>query len=108
MTQTMDASAMAVQGLQQADAMLEAAASAIVRAGAASSSVGNSDVVDLSAEMVALMSARTLFDAKPRDAKNRERSAKHPDRGNHLRPNLQHQTQRAHHHTWQAFSATIG
>src|SRR5215469_14447661 len=79
-------------------------ASAIVRAGAASSSVGNSDVVDLSAEMVALMSARTLFDAKPRDAKNRERSAKHPDRGNHLRPNLQHQTQRAHHHTWQAFS----
>lgn len=58
----MDPSAIALQGLQQAEAQLEAAATAIAKAGAASPDGANLDVVDLSAEMVALMSARNAFD----------------------------------------------
>ena len=59
----MDASAIAVQGLQQAEVQLNAAASAIVNAGATSTNSGNPDVVDLSAEIVALMSAQNSFAA---------------------------------------------
>jgi flagellar basal body rod protein FlgC len=57
----MDVSSIALQGLQQANTQLEAAAAAIANAGADCSSTGNVDVVDLSAEMVALMSAQNAF-----------------------------------------------
>lgn len=57
----MDPSAIALQGLHQADMQLEQAAARIATAGAASD--GNVDVVDLSAELVALMTAKMLFDA---------------------------------------------
>jgi len=59
----MNASAIALQGLQQADLQLETAASAIASTGADSSNSGNLDVADLSAEMTALTSAQTLYDA---------------------------------------------
>jgi flagellar hook protein FlgE len=54
----MDPSSIALQGLQQAAVQAEAAAAAIVGAGAASANGSNADVVDLSAEMVALISAQ--------------------------------------------------
>ena len=57
----MDPSAIALEGLHQADAQLEQAAARIASFGA--SSDGNVDVVDLSAEFVALMTARMMFDA---------------------------------------------
>ena len=59
----MDPSSIALQGLQQADAQLDAAASAIVSAGATSANGSNPDVVDLSTEMVALMSAQNSLSA---------------------------------------------
>lgn len=59
----MDVSAIAVQGLQQADAQLETAAAKIANASAASPDGAPLDVVDLSAEMVVLMSAQNLFEA---------------------------------------------
>jgi flagellar hook protein FlgE len=58
----MDPSSIAIQGLQHADAQLNAAA-AIASAGATSANGSNPDVVDLSAEMVALTSAQTSFSA---------------------------------------------
>ena len=57
----MDPSSIALQGLQQEEVQLETAAAAIAGAGAPSANGSNPDVVDLSAEMVALMSAQTLF-----------------------------------------------
>ena len=57
----MDVSSIALQGLQLANAQLEAAAANI--AGAASPDAAPVDVVDLSAEMIALMSAKALFKA---------------------------------------------
>jgi hypothetical protein len=54
----MDISAIALQGVQQAEAQLESAASAIASSGAASPGGANSDTVTLSAEAVALMSAQ--------------------------------------------------
>jgi flagellar hook protein FlgE len=59
----MDPSAIALQGLQQAEVQLETAASRIASAGAASPDGANLDVVDLSSEMVALMSAQNQFAA---------------------------------------------
>jgi len=59
----MDPSSIALQGLQQADVQLEAAASRIAAAGTSSPDGANLDVVDLSQEMVALMSAQTQFSA---------------------------------------------
>jgi len=59
----MDPSAIALQGLQQAEYQLDAAAAGIASGGAQSSDQGNVDVVDLSAEMVALMTAQTQYDA---------------------------------------------
>jgi len=59
----MDPSAIALQGLQQAEVQLETAASRIASAGSASPDGANLDVVDLSAEMVALMSAQNQFEA---------------------------------------------
>jgi flagellar hook protein FlgE len=58
----MDPSSIALQGLQQADVQLETTAARIASAGSNSPDAGNLDVVDLSAEMIALMSARTMFD----------------------------------------------
>jgi flagellar hook protein FlgE len=57
----MDPSAIALQGLQQAEVQAETAAAAI--AGAASSNGRNPDVVDLSKEMLALISAQASFAA---------------------------------------------
>ncbi len=59
----MAASAIALQGLQQAESQLNTAASAIANAGASSANGGTLDVVDLSAEVVAMMSAQTSFSA---------------------------------------------
>ena len=56
----MDPSSIALQGLQQAEVQLNAAASQLAKAGA-SPNGANLDVVDLSAEMVGLMSAQTMF-----------------------------------------------
>ena len=54
----MDLSAIALQGLQQADARLEAAATGIAWFGNSSPDGANLDTEDLSAEVVALMSAQ--------------------------------------------------
>jgi flagellar hook protein FlgE len=56
----MDPSSIALQGLQLAEVQAETAAAAIAGAGAASANGSNPDVVDLSAEMVALISAQAL------------------------------------------------
>jgi flagellar hook protein FlgE len=60
----MDPSSIALQGLQQGEVQAEAAAAAIVGAGAASANGSNPDVVDLSKEMLALISAQASFAAK--------------------------------------------
>ena len=54
----MHPSAIALQGLQQAEAQAETAAAAIAGAGAATANGSNPDVVDLSAEIIALISAQ--------------------------------------------------
>jgi len=59
----MDPSAIALQGLQQADAQLETAATRIANAGVTSPDGVPVDIVDLSAELVALMTAQNLFEA---------------------------------------------
>lgn len=58
----MDISSIALQGLQQADAQMESAASAIAGAGVLDNGAGV-DVVSLSAEMVALMSGQVESEA---------------------------------------------
>lgn len=55
----MDPSSIALQGLQQAEVQLSDAAARQATAG--SPNGANLDVVDLSPEMVALMSVQTLF-----------------------------------------------
>jgi flagellar hook protein FlgE len=59
----MNPSAIALQGLQQANAQLEAAASRIAKAGVTSPDGVPVDIVDLSAEPVAFMTAQNLFEA---------------------------------------------
>ena len=59
----MDPSSIALQGLQQAEVQAETAAAAIAGAGAASANGSNPDVVDLSAEMLALISAQASLAA---------------------------------------------
>lgn len=59
----MDASSIATHGLHQADLQLDDAAARIVSTGAAASTGGNADVVDLSSAMGALLSAQGLYDA---------------------------------------------
>jgi flagellar hook-associated protein FlgK len=59
----MDASSIALQGLQQANTQLNTAAASIVNAAASSTTSAPVDVVDLSSEMVALMSAQNSFEA---------------------------------------------
>jgi hypothetical protein len=59
----MDLSAIALQGLQQADAQLNSAATRIASAGTHSPDGANLDVVDLSGAVIAMMSAKTLASA---------------------------------------------
>ena len=59
----MDLSAIALQGLEQGQAQLEQAAARLAGAGAESPDGANLDTVELSAEIVALMSAKTQFSA---------------------------------------------
>jgi len=59
----MDLSAIALQGLQQANSQLNQAASGIASFGATSSEGAALDTVDLSAEVIALLSARTQTSA---------------------------------------------
>ena len=59
----MDISAIALQGLQQADAQLNQAAIQVASYGAGSSNGAGLDTVDLSAAMVSLMSAKIDFQA---------------------------------------------
>jgi flagellar hook protein FlgE len=57
----MDLSAIALQGLAQADAQLEAAAIGLASAGTASPDGANLDTVDLSTQILALMAAQNAF-----------------------------------------------
>jgi flagellar hook protein FlgE len=59
----MDLSAIALQGLEQGQVQLEKAAIKLAGAGAASADGTSLDTVDLSAEIVALISAQTQFSA---------------------------------------------
>ncbi len=59
----MDLSAIALQRLEQGQAQLEQAATRLARAGVESPDGASLDTVDLSAEIVALMSAKTQFSA---------------------------------------------
>ena len=59
----MDLSAIALQGLERGQAQLEQAAARLAGAGAESPDGANLDTVELSAEIVALMSAKTQFSA---------------------------------------------
>jgi len=71
----MDISAIALQGLDQASAQLDAAASKIASVGA-SPNGANLDTVSLSEEMVALMSAKTLYSANIATLKTSEQMQK--------------------------------
>ena len=59
----MDLSAIALQGLQQADAQLNQAATIIASFGMTSPDGAGLDTVDLSAEVIALLSAKTQTSA---------------------------------------------
>jgi flagellar hook protein FlgE len=59
----MDVTTIALQGLHQADARLESAGSKIASFGASSPGGANQDTVDLSAAVVALLSAKNLYSA---------------------------------------------
>jgi flagellar basal body rod protein FlgC len=56
----MDLSAIALQGLEQAQVQLDAAASNLANAGSNSPNGANLDTVDLAAQIVAVNSAQTL------------------------------------------------
>jgi flagellar basal body rod protein FlgG len=62
-SRSMNAISIALQGLEQADARLTAATSQIAEDGTAQSGDPGGDVVSLSEEMVALMSAQTQYSA---------------------------------------------
>jgi flagellar hook protein FlgE len=57
----MNASSIALQGLQQAESQLNSVASQINNVGSLASGGGNVDAVDLSEEMIAMMSAQNLY-----------------------------------------------
>ncbi len=59
----MDITSIALQGLEQSSAQVDAAVSQIASAGSSSGGAAPVDVVSLSKEMVALMSAKTAFSA---------------------------------------------
>ncbi len=56
----MDVSSIALQGLAQADAQVEAAAASLANAGPATPDGANLDTVDIATQILALMSAETL------------------------------------------------
>ncbi len=62
----MDVSAIALRGLDQAQALLERSAGRIARMSAPAREAAPMDVVDLSAEMVALLEARRALTANLR------------------------------------------
>ena len=57
----MDVSSIALQGLEQASAQLDAAVTRVASAASGPDGAGVVDIVSLSAEMIALMSAKTAF-----------------------------------------------
>jgi flagellar basal body rod protein FlgC len=57
----MDLSAIALQGLQQAETQLNSVANALATGGTSATNGANADVADLSAEIVALSSAQNSF-----------------------------------------------
>ena len=59
----MDLSTIALQGLQQANAQLNSAASSIASFQSSTPTGANVDTVDLSAAVVALLSAKNLYSA---------------------------------------------
>jgi hypothetical protein len=59
----MDLTAIALQGLDQASAQLESAASAIASFQSSNPAGANQDTVDLSAAVVAFLSAKNLYSA---------------------------------------------
>ncbi|SPF49373.1 hypothetical protein SBA1_900006 [Candidatus Sulfotelmatobacter kueseliae] len=59
----MDPSSIALQGLQQAEYQLDAAAAGIAGAGGGSANENNVDVVDLSSQMLTMTSAQTQYEA---------------------------------------------
>lgn len=59
----MDVTSVALQGLEQASAQLDAVATRVAAAASASDGAAAVDIVSLSEEMVALMSAKTAFAA---------------------------------------------
>ena len=65
----MDISAIALQGLQQAEAQLQKVAAKLASYGASSPDGSNVDTVDLSAEMVAMIAAKNqaMVDLKTLD-----------------------------------------
>jgi hypothetical protein len=65
----MNLSAIALQGLHQAGARLESAGSKIASFAASSADAANRDTVDLSAAVVALLSAKNLYSANLRSVK---------------------------------------
>jgi flagellar hook protein FlgE len=66
---SMNLSAIALQGLHQAGARLESAGSQIASLAASSPGAANQDTVDLSAAVVALVSAKNLYSANLRSVK---------------------------------------
>jgi hypothetical protein len=56
-----DVSAIALQGLQQAETQLNSVANTLAAGGASAINGGNTDVADLSTEVVALNSAQNSF-----------------------------------------------
>jgi len=73
----MDISNVALDGLHRAEVKLEKAATRIASFGADSSGGANTDTVDLSAEMLAVMSAKSEFSA---NLKSLETAAKEQKR----------------------------
>jgi len=73
----MDLSAVALQGLQQADSQLTQAATRIAAYGSTSPDGASLDTVDLSAEVVALMSAKIQFSANLKSLQTADEIQKH-------------------------------
>ncbi|MGA2814529.1 MAG: hypothetical protein ABSG16_24310 [Candidatus Acidiferrum sp.] len=72
----MDLSTIALQGLHQAAAQLESAGSKIASFGTGSASGANQDTVNLSASVVALLSAKNLYSANLGSLKTADEVAK--------------------------------
>ncbi|MGA2420432.1 MAG: hypothetical protein ABSG69_10130 [Candidatus Acidiferrum sp.] len=72
----MDLSTIAQQGLHQAAAQLESAGSKIASFGTSSAGGANQDTVDLSAAVVALLSAKNLYSANLGSVKTADEVAK--------------------------------